>query len=97
MKQVIIAIVVFVSGFTTSVAYQSINAEFSCPEGSYQIGEDVCKAEPTGCPYGDSIPIDSEKCVPTTKEEIEAYKPIEPIQPIEEAKQITNERAEQCK
>lgn len=41
-----------------------------CPAGSYQIGYDentnelICKAEPTGCPYGDSIPVDSPKCVP---------------------------------
>ena len=39
-----------------------------CPAGSYRIGgtdsEPVCKAEPTGCPYGDSIPVDSPKCAP---------------------------------
>lgn len=33
-----------------------------CPEGSYLIGFEhdgsaVCKLEPTGCPYGDSIPL----------------------------------------
>ena len=32
-----------------------------CPEGSYEIGERdgeaICKLEPTGCPYGDSIPL----------------------------------------
>lgn len=34
-----------------------------CPEGSYNIGESkqdgevICKLEPTGCPYGDSIPL----------------------------------------
>lgn len=36
-----------------------------CPPGSYAIGyEDngaaICKAEPTGCPYGDSIPLGPE-------------------------------------
>ena len=40
----------------------------TCPAGSYRIGgtesEPVCKAEPTGCPYGDSIPVDSPKCAP---------------------------------
>ena len=41
----------------------------TCPEGSYEIGrkeedgEPICKLEPTGCPYGDSIPVDSPKCV----------------------------------
>ncbi len=35
-----------------------------CPPGSYSIGVDdktgaaICKLEPTGCPYGDSIPMD---------------------------------------
>lgn len=36
-----------------------------CPAGSYLIGykdekniQPVCKLEPTGCPYGDSIPMD---------------------------------------
>jgi hypothetical protein len=39
----------------------------SCPAGTYNIGttnEPVCKNEPTGCPYGDSIPVDSPKCAP---------------------------------
>jgi hypothetical protein len=40
-----------------------------CPTGSYNIGiskdgQPLCKLEPTGCPYGDSIPLDSPKCVP---------------------------------
>lgn len=39
-----------------------------CPDGSYNIGieknnEVICKLEPTGCPYGDSIPLDSPKCI----------------------------------
>lgn len=31
-----------------------------CPAGTYNIGtidEPICKNEPTGCPYGDSIPL----------------------------------------
>lgn len=32
-----------------------------CPVGSYNVGNDmngpICKLEPTGCPYGDSIPL----------------------------------------
>lgn len=46
----------------------SVNADdrvpvTSCPDGTYQIGFDddsqkpVCKNEPTGCVYGDSIPL----------------------------------------
>lgn len=38
-----------------------------CPAGSYSIGIDdkglnICKLEPTGCPFGDSVPLD--KCAP---------------------------------
>jgi hypothetical protein len=42
----------------------------TCPTGSYSIGSaqdgshQVCKAQPTGCAYGDSIPVDSPKCAP---------------------------------
>lgn len=36
-----------------------------CPAGSYDIGiskdgQPICKLEPTGCPYGDSIPLGPE-------------------------------------
>lgn len=41
----------------------SINQDaITCSSGSYDAGG-FCKAEPTGCPYGDSIPVDSPKCV----------------------------------
>lgn len=38
-----------------------------CPAGSYNIGISkdgltICKLEPTGCPFGDSVPLD--KCAP---------------------------------
>ena len=44
-----------------------------CPDGSYNIGtkdgvNPICKLEPTGCPYGDSIPLDSPKCAPSPEE-----------------------------
>lgn len=39
----------------------------SCPQGSYDAGG-FCKSEPTGCPNGDSIPI--EKCeIPVLEED----------------------------
>ena len=45
---------------------QASAATIECAEGSYDAGG-FCKDEPTGCPYGDSIPVDSPKCVaPTT-------------------------------
>lgn len=47
----------------------------SCPAGSYDIGitkdgDPICKLEPTGCPYGDSIPMDM----------CDKFKPAEPVQ-----------------
>lgn len=46
-----------------------------CPAGSYDIGiskdgQPICKLEPTGCPYGDSIPMDM----------CDKFKPAEPVQ-----------------
>ena len=46
-----------------------------CPAGSYDIGitkdgDPICKLEPTGCPYGDSIPMDM----------CDKFKPVEPVQ-----------------
>lgn len=45
-----------------------------CPEGSYNIGISkdgaaICKLEPTGCPYGDSIPLgaDCDKHAPQSE------------------------------
>ena len=49
----------------------------TCPEGSYEIGrkedngDPICKLEPTGCPYGDSIPLGPE---------CDKHKPVE-VQP----------------
>lgn len=51
--------------------------EYECPVGTYPIGDGVCKSEPTGCPYGDSVPM--EKCEPQTNEEKEVAKPVEPV------------------
>lgn len=31
---------------------------YSCPEGQTPIGNGACRQTPTGCPYGDSIPMD---------------------------------------
>lgn len=58
----------------------------TCPAGSYEIGrkeqggDPICKLEPTGCPYGDSIPLDSPKCAPPENPE-QAYAPWQPEQP----------------
>lgn len=55
-----------------------------CPAGSYSIGTDkatgavVCKANPTGCPYGDSVPLGPEcdklapAVLPSTNESAQA-------------------------
>lgn len=63
----------------------------TCPAGSYDIGiskdgSPICKLEPTGCPYGDSIPMDMcDKFKPDLAEPIEPIDQpaIEPVKPIE--------------
>ena len=70
---VLILIVIFYARQTKPF----VKAAQSCPDGSYYIGDDACKLEPTGCPYGDSIPIDSPKCVsPPTEVQPESEKPM---------------------
>lgn len=39
------------------------HAADTCPPGQTPIGGGECRIEVTGCPYGDSIPKDSPKCV----------------------------------
>ena len=59
-----------------------------CPAGSYNIGTKdgitpICKLEPTGCPYGDSIPMDMcDKFAPQPAEP----KPSDTITPPETVK-----------
>ncbi len=57
-----------------------------CPAGSYEIdrkddGQPICKLEPTGCPYGDSIPLGPEcdKHAPQS-EPVQEYVPVEPVE-----------------
>jgi len=73
-------------------------AQAGCPAGTYNMGSDkdgeyLCKLQPTGCPYGDSIPLDSPKCAPP--ENPNAYDRWEPaptpIQPKAEVKPSCNE------
>lgn len=58
-----------------------------CPPGSYLIGVDdktgaaICKLEPTGCPYGDSIPMDMcDKFKPSPTEQPKPAQPTEAAQ-----------------
>lgn len=62
-----------------------------CPAGSYNIGtkdgiNPICKLEPTGCPYGDSIPL-GPQC--------DKHKPAEPA-PVEQTKPAQPSEAAQC-
>jgi hypothetical protein len=69
--------VVLIVILAVALAWVAYNASVSaqeatyCPDGTYRIGDDketgqpVCKQNPTGCPYGDSIPLDSPKCAPS--------------------------------
>lgn len=52
-------------------ATETYTGDATCPNGTYVIGYDkgdegvpICKQNPTGCPYADSIPADSPKCGP---------------------------------
>lgn len=49
-----------------AIFWASSNAKAAdgCPAGQTPIGGGECRIEVTGCPYGDSIPKDSDKCVP---------------------------------
>lgn len=64
---VVIWSLAFISGAVVFIGYHNWtrpihhNAQL-CPGGSYSIGDGLCKPEPTGCPYGDSIALDSGKC-----------------------------------
>lgn len=59
----LIAIFVVVFAVTTGVVATRISAntqpsyDYSCPTGQEPIGAGACRITPTGCPYGDSIPM----------------------------------------
>ena len=57
-----------------------------CPEGTFNVGHSkngpVCRNEPTGCPYGDSIPIDSAKCVAPGEVKQPVIETVEQVQSI---------------
>lgn len=56
---------VFVTGAKTlTKPDNAAAAEYTCPAGQTPIGGGECRIEVTGCPWADSIPKDSEKCVP---------------------------------
>lgn len=75
----LIAALLFVAVMTSRVG-SSEPQPAECPAGSYNIGiskdgSPICKLEPTGCPYGDSIPMDM----------CDKFKPqVEPVQQIEQ-------------
>lgn len=59
MKYLLASIMIagFILWHITSVPAQSLD---NCPAGSYSIGDGICKQQPTGCAYGDSIPLGPE-------------------------------------
>jgi len=59
-----IMFVVFMSAQLANSQSEPANVpqQSKCPAGSYDIGitkdgNPICKLQPTGCPYGDSIPL----------------------------------------
>lgn len=91
MKKNILIVIILIVGFilisqTVGAVSTPVGAK-ECPAGTFLVTyEDndfqkpICKGEPTGCPYGDQIPVDSPKCVP----------PVE-LQPIAEVESTTPE------
>lgn len=41
--------------------------DYTCQDGEMPIGNGACRIIPTGCPYGDSVPLD--KCEPWPEED----------------------------
>ena len=83
----LIVVILFIMGRLTTNA-QEVQ---TCPDGSYDIGaskddELICKLEPTGCPYGDSIPLGPEcdKHAPQVKAEVKEVVDIPVIDDIVE-------------
>ena len=80
----IIKLLVLAAVATTAMLLGGVGAEptpETCPAGSYEIdrkddGSPLCRLEPTGCPYGDSIPLDSPHCAPPSSPD--AYAPYVP-------------------
>jgi hypothetical protein len=74
--------IAIVSEYPEQTRTQSAVAVQACPEGTYNVGETktnepLCKIIPTGCPYGDSIPLDMcDKFAPKP----EPIKEVEPVQ-----------------
>lgn len=63
---VVTALILAPIGFEPVGVTNASNGD-GCPTGSYNIGtkdgvNPICKLEPTGCPFGDSVPLD--KCTP---------------------------------
>lgn len=76
----VIATIILVSAFFIGKAIAS-NQQLQCQSGEYDAGG-FCRTVPTGCPYGDSIPLDSPKCVPDQEEVANTPEPqIETVKP----------------
>lgn len=84
------------SSFTFAYAKPNIqpvsaNENSFCPEGNYFIdfkdddqSQPICKLIPTGCPYGDSIPMDvCDKFKPQDPQPLEPINDQQPIEAIE--------------
>lgn len=78
MRRVLLLLLILIALFWL---FGRVNAQAprqqQCPVGSYPIGMEkeqlLCKIEPTGCPYGDSIPMDScDKHAPKPKPKVQA-------------------------
>jgi hypothetical protein len=85
IRNLIACLAIIVVGYSGGYFLGIVTAAtpYECPAGSYAIGDGVCKNEPTGCPYGDSIPLDSPKCAPPPEPALKETMPEIPPTPVD--------------
>jgi hypothetical protein len=74
-------IVLIIATIVTAIVTIIIAKPLIRPEVSYNIAEEkvqpMYKIKPTGCPYGDSIPLDSPKCVAPQQETVQVQNTVQ--------------------
>jgi len=99
-KKFLILTAVYYLILFTLVIFCKVNAlveevPATCPPGSFEVGQieegvPICKLEPTGCPYGDSIPMDECDKFKEPESEVVLEQPTIPETPVTSAPQDTS-------
>jgi len=64
MKKLLIILAIVLLGWALSVQAEKYDGDCTGTETVGRCADKYIPHTPTGCPYGDSIPLDSPKCVP---------------------------------